>query len=118
MRYRQLDANGDYTIGLPFYTNVPQTVAQAVQTRLKLWAGEWFMDATDGTPYNQSVLGKQIGKNPDVTIKQRILGTPGVTGIVSYQSGYVGNTRALSVSATINTLYGQIVVQTLLTAGG
>jgi len=113
MRYRQLDANGDYMLGQnAFLVNSPQAVAQAVQTRLALWLGEWFIGVTDGTPWDQQILGKNLtGRNPDAAIKQRILSTPGVTEIVSYSSNFDGNARTLSVNATINTVYGQTTIQ-------
>jgi hypothetical protein len=105
MKYRSLDANGDYVVGLSFLSNSPATVAQAVLTRLKLWRGEWFLDTSDGTPWRQDILGRPNG-NPDVFIKQRILGTPGVTSIVTYSSTYSGPTRQFTVSGTLDTLYG------------
>jgi hypothetical protein len=104
VRYRQLDANGDYPLNLPFLYNSPAVVAQAVLTRLRLWQGEWFADTSDGTPYLQNVLGKTAQASPDVYIKQRILETPGVNAIVSYSSTLNG--RALSVTATLDTIYG------------
>jgi hypothetical protein len=103
MRYRQLDANGDYVVGQPFLTNTPATVAQAAQTRLKLWRGEWFLNTADGTPWLQSILGK--GQNPDPQIQQRILGTPGVTSITAYSSSASATTRGYTVTCTIATLY-------------
>ena len=106
MIYRQLDQNGDYQIG-QFIENSPATVAQAVQTRLLLWMGEWFLDITDGTPYMQGILGHNT--NYDFEIQSRILGTPGVTEMVSYSSNVDAN-RNLSVQATINTIYGQATV--------
>lgn len=109
MRYRQLDANGDYVIGGTgvFLVNSPEAVAQAVSTRLRLWLGEWFINTTDGTPWLTEILGKrQDGRNPDAAIKQRILGTQGVKEITAYSSSYDGATRSLSVSATLNTIYG------------
>lgn len=106
MIYRQLDPNGDYQIG-QFIENSPATVAQAVQTRLLLWMGEWFLDVTDGTPYMQGILGHNT--NYDFEIQSRILGTPGVTEIVSYSSNVDAN-RNLTVQTTINTLYGQVTV--------
>lgn len=113
MRYRKLDANGDYTLGSnAFHVNSPDAVAQAVKTRLALWLGEWFIDTTDGTPWNEQILGKRLPtKNPDAAIKQRILGTQGVTEITSYSSTFDGNTRKLSVTAEINTIYGATTVQ-------
>lgn len=110
MRYRPLDANGDYTVGRPFLANSPACVAQAVLTRLKLWKGEWFLDVTDGTPYQQEILGQQPTGIQDAAIKQRILGTPGVTSLASYSSVFNGKNRMLTISATINTQYGQATI--------
>lgn len=106
MKYRQLDNLGDYSIGA-FYTDIPQAVAQAVQTRLRLFAGEWFLDTTDGTPWRTEVLGKYTRETYDTVIQQRILSTPGVVGIATYASTFDGDRRALTVSATIDTVYGQ-----------
>ena len=116
MKYRKLDANGDYTIGTgaDFLVNSPEAVAQAISTRLKLWQGEWFIDVTDGTPWNQEILGKRNGRNPDAAIRQRILGTQGVTSIESYSSQFDGDTRGLFVTATVNTQYGQVSISEVL----
>lgn len=117
MRYRPLSATGDYTIGIPFLVNSPQAVAQAVLTRLKLWLGEWFLDTSDGTPYMTDVLGERAGKTPDAAIKRRILGTEGVTQIISYLSAYDGNTRTLTVTTTVQTLYSTTPVTVSVSAG-
>jgi hypothetical protein len=109
MRYRKLDANGDYVIGSgsDFLVNSPEAVAQAILTRLKLWRGEWYVDLKDGTPWMQEILGKrQRGKSPDGAIKRRILGTEGVKEITKYSSDFDGNTRQLKIDATVNTIYG------------
>lgn len=109
MRYRKLSAEGDYVLGgqSAFLINSPETVAQAVLTRLKLWRGEWFVDTRDGTPYLQQILGeRRVGRNPDAAIRARILGTEGVREIVDYSSQFDGDTRRLVFSATISTIYG------------
>lgn len=109
MRYRKLDADGDYTIGtgVDFLVNSPETVAQAVKTRLALWRGEWFVDTRDGTPWATDILGKRLrGRSPDSAIKQRILGTEGVLSIESYSSTFDGESRRFSVTTTISTIYG------------
>lgn len=116
MRYRKLDANGDYTLGsgADFHINSVDAVAQAISTRLKLWQSEFFYDVTDGTPYETEVLGKRNGRNPDTAIKQRILGTPGVTSLESFSSTFDGETRVLTISATVNTQYGQTTINEVL----
>lgn len=109
MRYRQLDAGGDYTIGKPFLANSPQAVAQAVATRLQLNQGEWFVDTTDGMPWQSQVLGHRFaGRNPDAAVKARILGTTGVKQITSYTSTFDGTSRSMSISVTLDTIYGAI----------
>lgn len=107
MRYRPLSAQGDYTIGLPFLYNSPACVAQAVQTRLLLYLGEWFLDTTDGTPWFQNILGKQFNSDPTIYVKQRVLGTPNVTAIVSFNSLFNGPTRTFTMTMVLNTAYGQ-----------
>jgi len=115
MKYRKLDNWGDYTIGKPWLVNSPDAVAQAVLTRLRLWRGEWFLDSTDGTPYSQDVLGKlYASRTPEVAIKQRILGTPGVTAITAFTSRFDGDSRQLTVSATIDTVYGPAMINEVL----
>lgn len=119
MKYRKLDSNGDYTLGTPadFHVNTPEAVAQVVKTRLALWVGEWFLNVTDGMPWNEQVLGKRLrGKSYDAAIRQRILGTDGVSEIADYSSSIDPDTRALSVSATITTAYGTTKISTTIGA--
>ena len=114
MRYRKLDANGDYSFGgqqADFYRDTPEAVAQAVQTRLLLLRGEWFLDITEGMPWNTEVLGKFTNGTYDSAIRQRILGTQGVTELTAYSSTLDSQKRALTVAATINTIYGSTPVQ-------
>ena len=112
MRYRKLDADGDYTVGTgqDFLVDSPEAVAQAIKTRLGLYAGEWFLDTEDGTPWRTEVLGKYTLSTYDAVIKDRILGTAGVAQIDEYSSEFDGTTRRLTIAATISTEYGQATV--------
>lgn len=115
MRYRALDADGDYQLGRSaqdFLQDSPDAVAQAVKTRLLLLRGEWFLDVTEGTPYATEILGTGTTPTYDLAIRSRILGTKGVTAISSYESARNG--RALTVSATIDTAYGRASVSAVL----
>lgn len=116
MRYRKLDSNGDYVLGTgaDFYVDQPEAPAQAVLTRLELWTGDWFLDKTEGTPYQGDVLGKYNQINHDAAIRQRILQTPGVNSIIDYASNFDGDTRTLAVGATIDTIYGQATISEIL----
>ncbi len=50
----------------------------------------------------------------DAVIKARILDTDGVTQIDAYRSSLDPNTRSLSVTATITTIYAQTTITTTL----
>ena len=111
MRYRKLDKDDDYLFGLSssnFHINSPEAVAQAILTRLRLWMGEWFADTSDGTGWNQSILGKQSSNLYELTLRQRVLQTIGVQSIEDFQSSLNSETRTLTVSMTVNTIYGSI----------
>lgn len=110
MRYRKLSSDGDYVFGSgknDFLVNSPEAVAQAILTRLKLWLGEWFADTSDGTGWNQSIVGKQSKNLYELTLHQRVLETPGVKNIVDFQSTLDPDTRRLTVSMTVNTIFGE-----------
>lgn len=61
MRYRREDDDGDYTFGQGDDTGwlTPRGCRAGHKTRFLLWYGQWFLDTTEGTPWIQSVLGKQ-----------------------------------------------------------
>ena len=113
MRYRKLASDGDFTFGkeqADFYRDQREAPAQAVVTRLRLLAGEWFLDLTEGTPYETGVFGKFTRDTYDPIIRERILGTEGVTEILAYESRFDGETRTLTISATIDTVYGPATI--------
>ena len=114
MRYRKLDSEGDYVFGQgpqEFLADSPDSVAQAVLTRLRLESGEWFLDAQEGTPYQEQILGTNKQTTYDFAIKDRILGTEGVVAITSYASYVNPDTRIISVQATVQTQYGAVAIQ-------
>lgn len=113
MRYRKLDENGDYSFGKGqdnFWINVPDAVAQAVETTLKLWLGEWFVDTSLGVPFLQGILGKHDKDLADRTIQDSISAIQGVLNIVDYSSTANADIRSLSAQATINTIYGPTAI--------
>lgn len=125
IRYRKLSSSGDMTFGqgqLNFYQDNSEAVAQAVLTRLKLWTSEWFLDVTEGTPYQVGAFGKNTDKSVNPMIRERILNTessgliptPLVLSIDNYSSVLDRDTRKLNVEATINTIYGSTALSTLI----
>ncbi len=111
MRYRKLDADGDFQMGhgpADFHADTPEGVAQAVKTRLALLAGEWFLDLMEGTPYATRVWGKRTRETYDPVLRRRILGTQGVRSLLSYTSRLDAETRRLVVTVEIDTVYGTV----------
>lgn len=109
MRYRKQADDGDYQFGTSaaFLVNSPETVAQAVMTRMKLLKDEWFVDKREGLDQDR-ILGAHTTPTRDQEIQQRILGTPGVNALVSYASNV--ENRDFTVAATIDTIYGQATI--------
>ena len=108
MRVRKLTSDGDMTIGHgseDFHIDSADGVAQNVMTRLRLWKGSWFIDTEEGTPWLQEILGKHDAI--DAVVKSRILDTPGVLEIASFESILDPNRRELTITATVNTSYGE-----------
>lgn len=109
MLYRRLDPNGDYVMGRGeggFWRDVPDAVAQAVTTRLGLETGQWFLNLNEGIAWHGDVLGERTTATRDPAIRARILGTAGLRALATYDSQVDRDTRAFSVQATIDTVYG------------
>ena len=106
---RALTATNDFSFGQGsdnYLVDSRAAVAQEVQTTLLLFQGEWFLDTTVGVPWFTQVAG--VGTIPiyDQVIKQAIQNVQGVTGIANYSSTLNRASRALTVSATIDTQFG------------
>jgi hypothetical protein len=113
MRYRREDDDGDYTFGQgddTWLINSPEAVAQAIKTRFELWYGQCFLDTTEGTPWIQSVLGKQRPEIYNLAIRQRILETKGVSSITAFDTTVNTSTRRVTFTATVETIYGTTTV--------
>lgn len=118
IRYRKMDANGDYTFGRPlavqeFWVDQQEAVQQAILTRLTLSSGEWFLDSDEGTPYATKVLGYSPPNVRDFALRARILDTLGVDSITTYNSS-IDQERACTVTANVDTIYGQTTVSATL----
>lgn len=108
---RKLDEAGDVMFGRglqSFHSGSPATV-QRTRTRLLLVLGEWFLDTSEGTPWWENedstarpIMGvtRNLGY-AEAVLKARILGTDGIASIESWSMSFNGDTRKLSVSATV-----------------
>jgi hypothetical protein len=110
---RKQDSNGDYVFGTgqsSFWINQAEMVGQIISTRLMLYQSEWFLDTTDGTPWNTQVLGKYTDSTRDPVIQARVLGTPQVAGISGYNSQVIPPTRTFNAAMSVNTTFGPVTV--------
>ena len=116
MSYRRLDASHDFVFGQGRgdYLNGVDAVAQAIETGLLLFLGEWWEDINDGLPLWQTILGGR-GSNKqldDRIIQDRILTRPNVTGISNLVSTFNPSTRAYNFTARVDTVFGQVTIST------
>jgi hypothetical protein len=98
MSVRALSGGDILTDGSPVLITGAEEAAQSIETRLKFFLGEWFLDISDGTPWFQQVLGKG-GNLPDkeAVIKRRILTAPSVAALTKFKMDYDEATRRLSI---------------------
>jgi hypothetical protein len=99
---------GTDTFDMSFVDGVDY-IAQKLKVRLWFFLGEWFLDTAEGTPFYQSILVK----NPDVDLigtllKARILETPGVIELKSFEFDYDNGLRQASVSFECRTDAGEL----------
>ena len=89
-------------------------VAQAIQTRLKLFMGEWWEDLRQGLPFTQSMLGA-LGSSTNLdaiklAITQRVAGTPYVTGVLDVSVKFTNGVYTFSAKA--QTYFGVVTAST------
>ncbi|WP_427112446.1 hypothetical protein [Megasphaera sueciensis] len=108
MMYRRLDSNGDYVFGgnANDFLSGTIAVAQAIRTRLRLLKNEWWEDLEGGLPLFDKILGYNSQESAKKQIIDRILGTTGVTSIVTSDFSYDADTRTITIEAIVDTEYG------------
>ena len=103
MRYRKLDSSGDFVPGLgAYHSDNNDSVTQAIRTRLLLWLGEWFLDTSDGTDWDGRVLGERTQGLFEDELKGRILLTPNVVQITSFNYQLDTDNRSLAIQASVD----------------
>ena len=114
MKYRMLDADGDYVFGRGkhAYLEGGEAVAQAVKTRLLLLLGEWWEDLEEGLPLWTKIVGTRGTETQlqavDLIFKDRIYNTLGVKRILNFTSRF--HNRAYIFTAAIDTEDGPVLI--------
>lgn len=112
MRVRRIDESGDIATSGVIWLYDRGAVGQTIQTRLRLFLGEYFRDIQDGTPWFQEILGTfdNIGRIESI-IKRRISETEGVDRILEFSTNYDPSTRIYSVNCNVLTQWGALDIQ-------
>lgn len=100
----RLDDTGDLDIAtgdLSLVSEDAEGIAQRLQTRLRLYLGEWLLDTAAGVPWRERVLVR--GQNTDAAravLTAQILSCPGVVALPELTLTLDAPSRALAVTFT------------------
>ncbi|AUH00846.1 hypothetical protein CWC46_14130 [Prodigiosinella confusarubida] len=94
-------ADGDIVTHDEHFVTGKEATRQGIIRRLRLFFSEYFLDATEGTQWFQSVLGKTQTDIAAANIKQRILTSPGVVGITRFEFNIDQPTRKITIYAAL-----------------
>lgn len=93
--------DGDIVTSGEHFAKGKEATRQAVIRRLRLFLGEYFLDATDGTGWFSGILGKTRQDFAEAALKRRIITTPGIIGISSFSLTVEPRERRISVQASV-----------------
>lgn len=96
--YNDIELDETYNLRLVYDA---EAVAQHARQRITFFLGEWFLDKSVGVDW----FGRVFGRKGETTVavadgllKREILQTPGVTGIVEYESAFDKASRGHKVT--------------------
>jgi hypothetical protein len=76
-----------------------ESVAQHLTLRLSFFLGEWFLDPSEGIPYQTEIFVKNPNLSRITSIYRKvILGTPGVSSLNRFEMSFDAATRELTIS--------------------
>ncbi len=84
--------------------------SQTIETVLKRFKGEWWLNEDEGLPYYDSILVK----NPNMDLintlfKTEIIAIPTIAKIISFTSQFDNSLRQLSISFEVQLTNGEII---------
>lgn len=93
--------NGDIVTSGEQFATGKEATRLAIICRLRLFLGEYFLDATDGTPWFQNILGKASRDIAETNIKQRIITTQGVVALKEFEMVLDNKARKITIAARL-----------------
>lgn len=108
MRTRRLDANGDWTFGRgrSSYATKSECVRQKVETRLRSFKQDWFLNLDHGINWFGNMARRGTRVKLEAEIRSCILQTEGVKTLTAFASQYQPKNRKLTITATFTDIYG------------
>jgi hypothetical protein len=112
--YLRLDAENDPIFNSAASLSDLAAVAQAIETRVKLFQGEWWENLNEGTPMFQDILGSSGSAKNQTTMSliltERVAGTPYVSQVKEVVATFNRTTREFSYRAVAQTAFGETPV--------
>lgn len=85
-----------------------ESIAQRLGIRLRFFYREWILDRSEGTKWFETVLKKNADQFlVDQELRKRVLNTPQIKSIESWDSTLDRSLREYSVTATVRTTLGE-----------
>lgn len=114
---RATDSKNDWTFGkgIQNYKRDAAALSQRIRNRLLSWKNDCFFSLDSGIDWS-NYLDRGTKQFLDRDIKRTILQTEGVLQITNFASTI--NERSLTVSSTVETIYGEIEITETLGASG
>lgn len=96
-----------------------EALRQKLETRLRLYRGEWFLDTSSGVPYLQRILGRGSERSPNdlssgslnQIFDAECLKESEVRSIVRSESVFDTAKRSFSYTAELDTIYGTVPLE-------
>lgn len=91
------------------YTSLVEEVAQRLRVRLSSFKGDWFLNLNSGIPFYERVFVKGVDEGLIRSIfYQAILGTAGVSNLISLTYSHDKATRVLSIAFSVRLIDGSV----------
>lgn len=111
MRVAALDSTGDWIFGRSKSGYIQGTAAikQLIQTRLREFVNDWFLDVTAGIDWIRLLSGRDTQAEILREVRRVILATDGVLTLDYLSVELNRKTRALAIELRVGTIYSTTI---------
>jgi hypothetical protein len=109
VKVARLDKDNDWALGGgegDYITNL-DALKQNIQTRLRSFQNDWFLDTTQGIDWI-TLLGKRNAQDQIANeVRRVVLGTVGVLAITEFEIAIDRARRAAQINLTVSTIFDE-----------